>query len=90
MLWMKVKPNQTVRACLEPILSRQGLSSDHVIAHLVSTKEASYISTSNIQKMLVQAHDFSRTSGHAVSSCIKVSNLQLNYSFVLFLFLGRL
>ena len=35
MLCVKVKPNQSVRACLEPILSRQGLSSDQVIAHLV-------------------------------------------------------
>ena len=42
MLLLKVKPNQSVRACLEPILSRQGLSSDHVIAHLVSTKDNSY------------------------------------------------
>lgn len=42
MLWIKVKPNQSVRTCLEPILSRQGLSSNHVITHLVSIANKSY------------------------------------------------
>lgn len=89
MLWMKVKPNQTVRACLEPILSRQGLSSDHVIAHLVSAKKASYfvlwslISTSRIQKMLVLARDFSRNSGYEVSCCKKVWNHLLNFCWTI-------
>lgn len=31
---VKVKPEQSLRLCLEPILSRQGFSSDHVIAHV--------------------------------------------------------
>ena len=35
-LCVKVKPNQSVKACLEPILSRRGLLSDQVVAHLVS------------------------------------------------------
>ena len=36
LLCVKVRPNQSVRSCLEPILSRHGLSSNQVIAHLVS------------------------------------------------------
>lgn len=36
-LCVKVKPEQNVRLFLEPILSRQGLPSDHVMVHLVST-----------------------------------------------------
>ena len=36
-LCVKVKPEQSVRLFLEPILSRQGLPSDHVMVHLVST-----------------------------------------------------
>ncbi|XP_022801275.1 regulator of G-protein signaling 12-like isoform X3 [Stylophora pistillata] len=34
-LCVKVKPDQSVKACLEPILYRQGFSPTHVITHLV-------------------------------------------------------
>ena len=40
-LYVKVKPSQTVRACLEPILARQGISFDHVTIHLVSMPNCS-------------------------------------------------
>lgn len=46
------------------------------------------ISTSSIQKLLILARDFSRTSGHEVSRYLKLSGLLLNYCFALFLWSG--
>lgn len=42
-LCVKVKPDQSVKACLEPILYRQGLSPNHVIAHLVRCFHVAFV-----------------------------------------------
>lgn len=43
-LCVKVKPDQSVKACLEPILYRQGLSPNHVITHLVRCFHVAFVS----------------------------------------------